>query len=187
MLKNTFNILYIILFLLVKVVFAEDFSADFTLKSKEGTYNGKVYAKSDKVRMEIEKNVMISRMDKNEAWMLIPEEKLYMKIPLEPQNIISNSGKIAGEKTRKKVASENFEGRILDKYEINYELNGKFEKILAWLSSEYNFPIKSAAVDGSWSIEYHNVITGIYENELFEIPAGYQEFFAQVPPSYADN
>lgn len=186
--KVIFNqVIFLVLFLFVKISYAQDFSADFTLKSAEGIFTGKVYAKVDKVRMEIQKNIMISRMDKNEAWMLVPEEKIYMKIPLEPQAIISNSDKIAGEKSRRKILSENYDGKIVDKFEISYDLNGKSQKVLAWLSSDYNFPIKSAAVDGSWSIEYHNVVTSTYDNNLFEVPYGYQEFFPQVPPSYADK
>lgn len=35
-----------------------------------------------------------------------------------------------------------------------------------------NFPVKTAAVDGSWTQEYRNIKMGPQPNSLFEVPSG---------------
>ncbi len=42
-----------------------------------------------------------------------------------------------------------------------------------WVASDINFPIKTVAVNGNWSIEYGNVRTSVPDS-LFEMPEVYE-------------
>lgn len=44
-----------------------------------------------------------------------------------------------------------------------------------WVATDIHFPIKTAAIDGSWSMEYRNIRMGPKPDSLFEIPKGYQK------------
>jgi hypothetical protein len=54
-----------------------------------------------------------------------------------------------------------------------------------WISKGIAMPVKMAAVDNSWIVEYKNIKTGKQPDSLFEIPAGYQSF-AMGKPSMKD-
>jgi hypothetical protein len=52
-----------------------------------------------------------------------------------------------------------------------------------WMATDINFPVKTAAVDGSWSMEYKDIKLGSQPDSLFELPAGYQKMsIPSMPP-----
>jgi len=181
--RGIFYVLVIAGFLLSfsRGAFAQDFSANIVSTTKEGIQQGKVFVAKDKIRIEMMGSITISRQDKNAVWMLMPQERMYMELPLRPQDIVITSDKIEGEISRRLVGRETVDGKMADKYEVIYSLQGKNVRSFVWLTQGLNFPIKSAGADGSWMVEYKNVVIGEQPASLFEIPAGYQKFSTELP------
>lgn len=167
--------------LLVLPGYAQDFSADMVSFSSEGSFTGKIYVSGEKSRVEMPEAVTISRMDKKLAWVLMPNEKMYMEQPLSPRSSASTREKLDGEIERKAEGNEKVSGRNTAKYRVIFELEGKREEVFQWIDEAAHIPVKTAAVDGSWSSEFKNIQTGPQGGELFEIPAGYRKMSLGMP------
>ncbi len=184
--KKNGKIVYVIMTIIFLLSFfgsavGQDFSANMISTTREGVQQGKVFVAKDKIRIEMMGSVTISRQDKNVMWMLMPQERMYMELPLRPEDIVMTGDKIEGEISRRLIGTEVVDGKKADKYEVIYALQGKNVRSFVWLTQGLNFPIKSAAADGSWMVEYKNMVTGKQPASLFEIPQGYQKFSTQLP------
>ena len=156
-------------------VTAADFSADVVGQSEEGAFQGKMYVQGKNVRMEMEQMVTVTRMDQKVVWMIMPSERMYMEQPVKPRDVIA-SGAAEGEVERKPLGQEAVDGKPADKFEVTYDYEGDHSLVYEWVDPSLGMPVKIAAVDGSWSMEYHNIQMGPQEASLFEIPDGYQKF-----------
>jgi hypothetical protein len=165
--KTVFLIAFFVLLALLKTVQAEDFSADVISKSKEGTLSGKMYVSKDRVRMEMPGAVTITKMDEMAAYILMPEQKIYMEQKIDPSIVASTAEKLPGETGRTFVANETVDGRNTKKYRVSYKSQA---------GNAMSIPVKTADVDGKWSIEFSSIVTGSQNNSLFEIPEGYTKF-----------
>jgi len=87
---------------------AYEFSADTIFTSEGQKMTGKIFSKSDKSRMEMNTQghqmIMISRMDKKVAWNIMPDQKMYMEMPIDPKKH-SPKTEIKGEVERKQVGT----------------------------------------------------------------------------------
>ncbi len=160
--------------LLVVSGFAADFSADMESKAPEGSFTAKLYVSGDKSRIEMAEGTSISRMDKKVAWMLMPQQRTYIEQSLDLRSA-STQEKMDGEIERKGVGNEKVDGRNTTKYLVTFKSQGKSESIFQWLDETAHIPVKTAAVDGSWSYEFKNIKVGPQDQGLFEIPSGYQK------------
>ena len=160
-------------FFAMAVALASDFSADIVSASKEGVFKGKIFATHHKVRMENSQSVIITRIDKNVAWALTPKNKMYVEQPFDFRNAIAASEKIDGEIERTLIGPEKIGGSITSKYKIVY--GPKRETMFQWIDDRSKVPIKSAAEDNSWSVEYKNLKMGPQADTLFEVPAAYSK------------
>ena len=174
-------VVIISIFLFGGIAVAQDFSADMVSTTKAGVSTGKIFVAKEKTRMETLQTIMITRIDKNVVWILMPAQRMYMEQPLKPENVVATTDKMPGEIERKLVGKETVGGKRTDKYRIVYTTADKKETVLQWIAADSGLPIKSAAVDGSWTIEYKNLKTGKQPDTLFEIPTGYQKFSLGVP------
>jgi len=166
----------------------KEFSADTITKSNApgmGEMSGKMYFGKDKMRMETAESVMITRMDKKVAYTLMPSQKMYMEMPFGQATQNMPLDKTPGEVERTPMGKELVNGRMTDKYKITVMAADQKTEMYSWMDKELGIPIKSSAVDGSWSYEYKNVKVGPQADSLFEIPAGYTKFNFQAP-SQAD-
>ena len=163
------------------IVLAEDFSADMINTTKGGIFRGKIFVAKDKMRMETQESISISRMDKKVVWILMPKDKMYMEQPFDPAQAVATAEKMVGEIERKLVGQEMVDGKMASKYQVVYSLSGKKETMFQWFVSGFKMPVKSAAVDNSWIMEYKNIKTGKQPDSLFEVPAGYEKFSTQMP------
>jgi hypothetical protein len=111
----------------------------------------------------------------------MPKDKMYMEQPFDPSKAVATSEKINGEIERKLIGQETIDGRMTNKYQILYNQNGKRETIFQWLAAGLMIPIKTAAGDNSWTMEYKNINIGKQSDALFEVPADYQKFSYQMP------
>jgi hypothetical protein len=158
-----------------------DFSADMINKTKAGVTKGKIFMSKDKTRMETQESISITRMDKKIVWILMPKDKMYMEQAFDPAKATANSEKVNGEIERKLIGQELIDGRKADKYQVTYTQNRKKDTMLQWIASGIAMPVKMAAVDNSWTMEYKNIKTGKQPDSLFEVPAGYEKFSARMP------
>lgn len=161
--------------------YAEDFAADMVSSSNDGSFTAKLYVSGDKSRTDMPGAVTISRMDKKVVWMLMPAEKMYVEQPIDTRAAMSTREKVDGEIDRKVEASEIVNGRSTVKYRVTFEVNGRRESVFQWIDESAHIPVKTAAIDGSWSSEFRNIRTGPQDSELFEIPAGYNKMSLGMP------
>lgn len=169
----------LLLLLVPCLAFATEFSAD-TITTFEGQekMTGKMFFKPDKFRMEMkmhEDMIMITRVDKKVVWNIMTGEKMYMEMPIDLSKKPRVEEKFEGEIDRKQVGTETIDGHPTKKYLITYKANNKQEQVYQWMATDINFPVKTAAVDGSWTQEFKNIKMGSQPDKLFEVPAGYQK------------
>lgn len=157
-------------------LFAQEFSADMTSTAMGQQLSGKIYNAPGKTRMEASGVITIARIDKNIAWVLMPNEKAYMEVPLTSSNVVAGGDKMPGEIERKLIAREALDGKAVDKYYIVYTANGKTQAIYSWILPDSGIPAKTAAEDGSWQVEYRNINLAAQADSLFEVPSGYNKF-----------
>ncbi len=158
------------------VASAEDFSADMVSTGKGGSFKGKIYVSQNKTRMEAAESITISRMDKKVVWILMPKEKMYMEQAFDPSKQMPTSEKVDNEIERKLIGQEKIDGKAADKYLVTYKQGGRKESMYQWMAVDLKMPVKMAAVDNSWTMEYKNIKKGKPADSLFEVPAGYEKF-----------
>jgi hypothetical protein len=176
-----FVLVSIAVFLTAAPALAADFSSDVAQTSKAGTVNQKFFVSGEKLRMETASSVAIIRPDKNVMWMLMPHQKMYMEMPIDPSKVPATSEKYQGEIERTLIGKEDVDGRITDKYRIVSTNAGAKTIIFQWFSPDIGIPVKTAAEDGSWTMEYKNIKMGGQPDSLFEIPAGYNKMSMEMP------
>ncbi len=162
-------------------LYAADFSADVITSAPGGSVAAKIYVSGDKSRMEAAGVITISRMDKKVVWMLMPSQNMYMEQPINLHAAASVQEKVEGEIERKAEGAETVNGVKTTKYRITAEMQGRRESIYQWVDESIKFPIKTAAVDGSWSTEFKNISQAQQPAQLFEIPAGYIKMPVAMP------
>ena len=174
--KLAFALLALAVCPFVPDAFSQEFEADMVNTTRGGVYNAHINVGKDKMRMQTDDNIVISRMDKGIAWMLVPAQKIYMEETIDPKNMQVTSEKVNGEVNRESLGSETVNGIKTDKYKVTYDMNGMEGTMYQWIApSLNNMPVKSEAGDGSWTVEYTNIKTGPQDASLFEIPAGYNK------------
>lgn len=161
---------------------ALEFSADTVMTTKGQKMSGKIFSKNDKFRMEMsspQKMISISRMDKKVAYSIMPDQKMYMEIPLDPASMPKTEEKVQGEVERKLLGSETVDGHPTKKYLVTYKSGKQTSQMHQWMATDINFPVKTSAVDNEWVQEFKNIKTGSQPDSLFEVPAGYKKM--QIP------
>jgi hypothetical protein len=166
---------------LTMTVFADDFSADMISTAQGRSFQGKIYISKDKTRMETPESISITRLDKKVVWVLMPKDKMYMEQPVDPSKTVATSEKNSNEIERKLIGKEMIDGRMADKYQVVYSENGKKLTMFQWIAAGLKIPVKTAAADGSWTMEYKNIKIGKQPDSLFEVPGDYQKFSMQMP------
>jgi len=178
MFKKILTIVSFLLFL-SGMAYGFEFSADTISTFKgEQKIQGKMYFKPDKFRMDMKTHgdmTMITRIDKKVVWNVMPAQKMYMEMPFDLKNKPKVDEKFEGEIERKLVGNETIDGHPTKKYLITYKVANKTEQVYQWWATDINFPVKTAAVDGTWTQEFRNVKMASQPDSLFEVPAGYQK------------
>jgi len=166
-----------------KVAFAQqDYSADMVATGDSETITGKLFATKDKARTEMPQSISITRFDKNVVWILMPNEKMYIEQPLKAEDKAPITEKMPGEIERQLIGAEVVDGKATNKYKVSFTVDGKQQAVFQWITPDLNFPVKTQAVDGSWSTEFKNLNFGKQPDSLFEIPEGYNKFSYDIPP-----
>ncbi len=155
---------------------AYELSADMIAKDGDQKQTGKLYVKGKKYRIEMKSGTeyAIIRHDKNKSWIVIPEQKAYIEMPFDPRNTPAIEEKNLSSPNRKLLGTETINGRQTSKYHVTSKEGGEESSFYQWVASDLNFPVKTAATNGSWSIEYQNIKTSVSDS-LFEIPDNYEK------------
>lgn len=165
---------------LISEVYAIEFSADTIMTTKDGQkMTGKMFYGKNMFRMDVkspDEISMITRLDKNVVWNVMHREKMYMELPITSTKKPLVEEKLEGEIERKLIGKELFDGHPTEKYLIKYKHNNKQEQIYQWFATDIKFPVKTQAVDGSWTQEFRNVNFKEQPVSLFEVPSGYKRF-----------
>lgn len=153
--------------------FALEFSADMVSRTGGQTMQSKISVKDQKSRVEMPEMTMIQRGDLKVTWMVMNSERMYMEHPFDPR-VLAQTGGAEGETERVPLGKESINGQPADKFKVTYSNAGKMESVYQWMGTG-PIPLKVAAVDDSWSVEYQNIQTSGISDALFEVPAGYQK------------
>jgi hypothetical protein len=135
----------------------------------------------DRWRVEVvgQPTAAIVRLDRKKMYTLLPQAKSYYETTMseeEAKTTLQGQQPPPGKVTRKALGKETVAGRPADKYEVTVTpRGGKAQVYYEWLSTELGMPIKMAAADKSWSMEYRNIKLGPQDPKLFEVPAGFKK------------
>lgn len=160
----------------IQAVAAFNLSADIIAVEGASRQTGKLYVKGNKYRVDLNggSEYAIIRHDRNAAWMVLPEHKTYIEMPFDPKTKPAIEGRTSGQVKKKLIGNDVIDGHAVKKYEVTAARKGKADSFYQWITIDHDFPIKSSAADGAWSIEYRNIKVSV-SDELFEIPQGYEK------------
>ncbi len=155
---------------------AAEFSADMETKSRgQIVALGKIFMKGDLSRHEMsqggQKVTLIHRPDKGVAWTLIPQEKSYLEMAVDPEEegLMSGDWQRELKKEGKHLGSETVNGTKCNKY----ELVDDGEKVTYWIAKKEELPVR--IVTSETEVNYRNIRTGKQPDHLFKVPAGYRK------------
>jgi len=166
------------------VTTAAEFSADLIRSGGGDKMTSKVFIKGDLRREEIMDDgemgvVNISRPDKGVTWNLMPDERMYMEMPLEDMEIgtmedienLESSGKMQS------LGKETVNGYVCEKRRFDEKAEGS---VIVWYSSKLHSWVKIQIIasggEGDMVMEYRNIKVGKVPDSKFEIPDGYEKF-----------
>lgn len=159
---------------------AAEFTATMITKAEGMEIPGKVSVKDNKMRNEIQAaghtSIHIMRPDKKLVWVIVPEQKAYLEMPIsqgaqQKMLTLTEDQKV----TMKKIGSETIDGHACDKYETTMSHQGKPTKVLTWIATDLGVPIKVVSEDESFSMEYRDIKVEKVADSQFEPPPGYQK------------
>ncbi len=138
---------------------AYDLSADTRLKEGNDVEKGKIYIKDDKYRIEREgdEDYILIRHDKGFMAVVVPDKKVYVQMQIDESKTPRINEKNPGEVARVQLGNETIDGHPTIKYKITVKEGIKSETFYQWTATDLNFPIKTASIDGSWSVEFLNI------------------------------
>lgn len=158
-----------------------EFSAVIEAETAGPVTKSRIYFAKDRQRLEFTDPgtgvdaVMIIRLDRKVAWTLIPSMKAYMEAPVERQEVnpLMRENDVV---VRERIGQETVDGHQAVKEMVTL-INGDGSKsrLYYWEASDIGFPIRVAAVDGSWTYTYREVRQGKQDPSLFEVPEGYRQ------------
>ena len=179
-----------VLLLAASLVQAAEFTATMVTKAGGVEIPGKIYVKENKVRNEVQAggqtSIHILRPDKKVVWIIIPQQKAYVEMPITHTAQQKMLPLTEDQKAKmKKVGTETINGYACDKYETTMSHQGKPMQVFTWVATDLGVPIKIVSEDGSFSMEYKDIKPGQVADSLFDVPQDYKKMqlpFA-MPPS----
>ncbi len=152
-----------------------EFSAEMVMQGEGQSFQGKIYVGNDKTRLEMPQSIVITRIDRNVSWVIMPSQGMYMEQAIDQHMAERTATRYEGETERVSMGKEAVNGEPAEKFRITYTLQGSSQTVFQWMG-KHEIPLRIAAPDGSWSVEYRNVQVASQPEHLFEVPDGYQKF-----------
>lgn len=165
-----------------------EYSADMVMEAAQVATTGKIFhALGGKDRMEMTAqgmtSVIITRMDKKIAWMLMPAQNMYMEMSLEESAKKTGGANVSDcDMDFSSQGDETVNGVKATKNKISASCpdNTKYDGTM-WITKD-NIVVKMDAVtevDGKKTqvkMDLNNLNIGKQDASLFEVPEGYQKF-----------
>jgi len=163
----------------------KNFSAEIETTTAKGNFTStsKIISKDGKQRIEHSargrETVNILRPDKKVVWMLMPDRKTYMEMPLDSrkQDILSKMHDPTIKTDKEFLGNETVDNHPTKKYHVTTMRDGKKETSgFIWEASDLNnFPVKYQNEDKTVTMVWKNIKFDSAPDSLFEIPAGYKK------------
>jgi outer membrane lipoprotein-sorting protein len=159
------------------------YSADIVTESSSGTHKSHMDVKGKKQRMETseqgQKAINIIRGDKKVMWMIMPDEKMYMEMPLtrQKEDITSRMSDPDVKMEKNFLADEKVDGHPTKRYHVTMTRGGKKESSgFMWEAQDLNnFPVRWQEENKKTTVTWKNIELGDVPDSRFEVPAGYQK------------
>ena len=152
-----------------------EFSAEMVTQGEGQSFQAKIYVGNDKTRLEMPQSIVITRLDRNISWVIMPAQGMYMEQPIDRHMVERTATRYEGETERVSMGKETVNGVPAEKFRVTYTLQGSSQTVFQWIGKD-QIPLRIASPDGSWSVEYRNVQVASQPDHLFEVPEGYQRF-----------
>lgn len=145
---------------------------------------GKIYVSNDKMRMESNMEIagkamnatVITRVDKNVVWTLMPQQNMYTEFPVKPADAARVTSMATGWAGKTPVGQQTIDGQPTDKYEQTSDNCTVYN----YVSKSTQLPVKAEVTCEKFRgvTDFKNVQVGEPAAGLFEVPAGYQKLDA---------
>lgn len=163
-----------------------EYSADQVVETKDGVTTMTVYSTPTAERKEIKDGadaaIMIARYDKKVVWNLIPEEKIYMIIPMGGAEDTSRDTDVTNYKIESTpMGEETLNGITVSKSKILMtDPDGSRLGGFSWTTSDgIIVKLDAISVDkggkNRMKLEMKNLQLGPQPKELFELPRDYEQ------------
>ncbi len=179
-LKNrSFIVALLSIVLLAGEVRAAEFSAQVITHFQGKETRGQVYVKGQRLRQEFPSGsrtrIVIYNADTKMAWMVMPERKTYLEIPVSEEMIRDLMQVTKDQTAMKPLGSEKINGYDSDKYETVFRTNGGEVRHYAWIAKKLGMIIKTESLDKSFSREYREIKEGEIPEAVLAPPPDYQK------------
>jgi len=155
--------------------FAKQYSADVATTAKDHTFESKMYMDNGKTRSEANVNgtsmVIIIRPDLQKFYQVMVDRKTVTEVPVNPETYKKTMGPFAPENKFEWVGPEAVDHVACTKYKGTV---GEGKVCFLWVDATKQVPVKMAAEDGTFTVQWKNYKAGPQDAALFEPPAGYQ-------------
>jgi hypothetical protein len=155
-------------------IMADEYSVEMVSQAQGKQMRNKMFVAPQKVRVESnvegQQMIMISRIDRNVAYHIMPAQGMYMEMAL-PKEAMKQTGKVPDDAIWKHLGVEKINGQDCDKYEVLYSNSGKNFKTFYWISKISHYPVRLASEE-AYVTDWINFKPATQPNSLFEPPAG---------------
>jgi len=168
-----------------------EFSGSLVKHVNGKKYEAQVFAKDDRLRLEYKYAIRteygyaaieIIRLDKNEAWYLLAQQKELLITPLDPDDVLPMQPPLPGERSRTLVGDGTAAGRPAQLYEVQTDRRGRIERWYEWVDAQAGVVLKLVSRDRDWSLAYERIRWSPQPSGYFEEPLGYRPRQARPAP-----
>ena len=163
------------------------FSARLIWRAGKWSSKAQLFVKRDRYRIEhmggIKTDlgyatVTIVRLDKQEVWYVLSQQRLVMAVPLTIDYLLPLSVRLDGEIRRSRIGDAVVGEQPAILYEVEVQRGGRRESYFEWVDESRNLLLKLVSQDRDWSVEYDRVVQSKQPDYFFETPLGYKTFEA---------
>jgi len=177
------------LLLLPSAAWAAEFSARMLVKDGDKVMPGKLYVQGGLLRQEFNdergQTITVVRPDKKVVWVILPQERTYMELPLKarlPGQFIQMPPDVV---QKRPLGKETINGYETEKYQVSVRSGEGLEFQTIWVSPKLGMPLKLVVERRRFSVEYRDIREGKQAERWFALPAGYQKLAS--PAGFADQ
>ncbi len=168
----------LLLVLLNVPAYAAEFTADWINKKQGVTNQGKVYVKEDMICIEVlkgpEKGIIVADVGKRFSIVMLPDEKIYIKVSKNLSILKPDKDIIAGA-NKKPMGTETINGHTCDKYQY-FAAGTNTAAITQWIARDLRYPVKIIYHgEGGNTAQLKNIRKNPVNESIFKVRPGYRK------------